>query len=78
MSPGLVLAALVVVAARRGRVRTVRLPQFWGDGATYYAMAWSLAEDGDLRYEARDLLRVRARSRTGPQGVFLKRTRAAA
>ena len=37
----------------------VRLPQFWGDGATYHAMAWSLAEDGDLRYEARDLLRVR-------------------
>ncbi|HJS58974.1 MAG TPA: hypothetical protein VKA01_12805, partial [Vicinamibacteria bacterium] len=32
---------------------------FWGDGATYHTMAWSLAEDGDLRYEARDPLRVR-------------------
>ena len=34
-------------------------PAFWGDGATYYAMAWSLAEDLDLRYEARDVFRVR-------------------
>ena len=37
-------------------------------------MAWSLAEDGDLRYEARDVLRVRREFPGGPQGIFLKRT----
>jgi hypothetical protein len=47
---------------------------FWSDGATYYAMAASLAQDGDLRYEARDLERIRAVYPGGPQGLFLKRT----
>jgi hypothetical protein len=60
-------AALVAIAL------ATRLPQFWGDGATYHAMAWSLAEDVDLRYEARDILRVRREFPTGPQGIFLKR-----
>jgi hypothetical protein len=63
----LVVAALVVA------VCLVRLPGFWGDGATYYAMAWSLAEDRDLRYEARDVARVRREYPEGPQGLFLKR-----
>jgi hypothetical protein len=65
----------VVVLALAVAVWRVRLPQFWGDGATYYAMAWSLAEDGDLRYEARDLLRVQREMDGGPEGLFLKRTR---
>lgn len=60
-----VSAALDLPALSRGH--------FWGDGATYYAMAWSLAADGDLRYEARDLERIRAEFPHGPQGVFLKR-----
>lgn len=47
--------------------------RFWSDGASYYAMAWSLAEDFDLRYEARDLERIRSRYPGGPQGLFLKR-----
>lgn len=68
----------VIVAALLGAVASGDLPslsrgQFWGDGATYYSMAWSLAEDGDLRYEARDLFRVRRDFASGPQGVFLKR-----
>ena len=63
----LVLAALAVDLARLSG------GQFWGDGATYHAMAWSLAEDGDLRYEARDLLRTRREFASGPQGLFLKR-----
>jgi len=62
------VAALLVALVCR-----VRLTQFWGDGATYHAMAWSLAEDGDLRYEARDIFRVRREFPTGPQGIFLKR-----
>jgi hypothetical protein len=49
--------------------------RFWNDGATYYSMARSLAEDGDVRFEARDLQRVKAAYPAGPQGIFLKRTR---
>ncbi len=47
--------------------------EFWGDGATYYAMAWSLARDLDLRFDAGDLARVRSEYPNGPQGLFLKR-----
>jgi hypothetical protein len=64
---GIVTALLVVAVCR------VELTQFWGDGATYHSMAWSLAEDGDLRYEAKDVFRVRREIPAGPQGVFLKR-----
>lgn len=64
---GLVVATLLLA------VWTVRLPQFWGDGATYYTAARSLAEDFDLEYEARDVARVRREFAMGPQGIFLKR-----
>jgi Glycosyltransferase family 87 len=67
------LVLAFVVAALIAAVCVVRLPGFWGDGATYYTMAWSLAEDGDLRYEARDVFRVRREFPSGPQGLFLKR-----
>jgi hypothetical protein len=57
---------------------TVSLPRladgrFWSDGATYHAMAASLAFDGDLDFRAEDLARERADWSSGPQGVFLKR-----
>jgi len=48
--------------------------RFWSDGATYYSMAWSLVADHDLRYEAKDVARVRREYSSGPQGLFLKRT----
>jgi hypothetical protein len=63
-----VVIVLVTVAAA-----SARIPYFWSDGATYYGMAWSLAEDGDLQYEARDVFRTRREFPTGPQGIFLKR-----
>jgi hypothetical protein len=68
------LVAVALVAA----VGPLDLPQasggeFWGDSATYYAMASSLAHDLDLRFEARDLERVRREYPGGPQGLFLKR-----
>ena len=71
------LIGLVIVALLGGALST-DLPrlskgEFWGDGATYYLMARSLAEDFDLRYEARDLLRARREFSAGPQGLFLKR-----
>ncbi len=47
--------------------------RFWGDGATYHAMAWSLAEDFDLQFEAKDVFRSRREFSEGPQGIFLKR-----
>jgi hypothetical protein len=47
--------------------------RFWSDGATYHAMAGSLAFDQDLEFSAADLDRVKAAYPGGPQGVFLKR-----
>ncbi len=67
LGSGLVIGALATDLARRSG------GEFWGDGATYHAMAHSLAEDFDLRYEARDVFRVRREFKSGPQGVFLKR-----
>ncbi len=58
--------ALDLPRASRGEV--------WGDGATYHAMAWSLALDFDLRFEERDLERIRREYPSGPQGLFLKRS----
>ncbi len=49
---------------------------FWSDGATYYAMAHSLAFDLDLRYEREDLERTFREFRNGPSGLFLKKGRA--
>lgn len=44
-----------------------------GDEATYVAMALSVAHDGDLSYERRDLERFWGLYRAGPDGIFLKR-----
>ena len=48
---------------------------FFGDGATYYGLAHSLAEDFDFAYRREDLTRVWHEFPTGPQGIFLKRGR---
>lgn len=76
--PGLVLAALFL--GLYGAVAlTVDLPKatygFKSDEATYYMMGLSLARDGDLTYQRRDLIRVWEEFSSGPQGVFLKRGR---
>ena len=44
-----------------------------GDEATYVAMAFSVAYDGDLLYESRDIARLREIYEGGPSGIFLKR-----
>ena len=80
MSDRIARICLALVAAGLGAIAlSTNLAQlsegtFWGDGATYYSAAWSLAEDGDLRWEARDALRVRREFAQGAQGVFLKRS----
>ncbi|HSD27442.1 MAG TPA: hypothetical protein VLL75_09055 [Vicinamibacteria bacterium] len=68
-----VLSGLVVLASLVVDLPRLSDGRFWSDGATYHAMAGSLAFDGDLEFEAADLARVRASYSGGPQGVFLKR-----
>src|SRR5262249_52900820 len=43
------------------------------DEATYVSTGLSLAFDGDLTYERRDLERFYGLYRAGPEGIFLKR-----
>jgi hypothetical protein len=69
---GIVTVALLLATAVLDLPRASK-GEFFGDGATYYGMAWSLARDLDLRFDARDLERIRAEYPGGPQGVFLKR-----
>jgi hypothetical protein len=46
---------------------------FFSDEATYYLMAHSLVEDGDLEYRAEDAARGFREFASGPTGIFLKR-----
>lgn len=45
------------------------------DQAVYYSMAQSLAQDGDLEYTKRDLIRYYEVFPSGPLGIFLKKGR---
>lgn len=67
--------ALVIVAACAGRFIDTRgiVGDMKGDYATYVSMAFSVAKDGDLRYEPRDYQRFVAVFGHGPSGIFLKR-----
>ena len=49
-----------------------------GDEATYVAMALSVAHDGDLVFQQRDLTRFYRVYQRGPEGIFLKRGQGAA
>lgn len=76
--PAIVLSLLAVAAL--GSALVLRVPEskarsgFWSDEATYHSMAWSIAHDGDIRYEPRDLERVyEAGYGGGPSGLFLVR-----
>lgn len=46
---------------------------FFSDGATYYSLAHSLAEDFDFEFRRDDLVRVWREYPSGPEGIFLKR-----
>jgi hypothetical protein len=70
-----VLSGLVLLASLVVDLPRLSGGRFWSDGATYHAMAGSLAFDGDIEFQAADLARVRASYPGGPQGVFLKRVR---
>ena len=76
--PGLVAAGLFL-CIYGALALTVDFPHsafgFKSDEATYYMMASSLAEDGDLAYTRGDLERVWHEFPSGPVGVFLKKGR---
>jgi hypothetical protein len=75
--PVLVLTLTALAAA--ALALTLRVPEskggaFWSDEATYHSQAYSLAYDGDLRYDRGDLERVYSAGYAGgPSGVFLVR-----
>ncbi len=48
---------------------------FFSDGATYYSLAHSIADDFDFEYRKEDLVRVWREFPSGPEGIFLKRGR---
>src|SRR5262245_28437711 len=73
--PALVAAVLLIVAlAAALSVDVVRTAyDIKGDESTYVAMTLSLAYDGDLSYQRRDLERFWGIYKQGPEGIFLKR-----
>jgi hypothetical protein len=73
--PALIGVILLVVAlAAAISVDVVRAAyDIKGDESTYVAMTLSLAYDGDLSYQRRDLERFWGLYKQGPEGVFLKR-----
>ena len=69
----LIAAGLLLVAALSlDVVRTAYGVK--GDEASYVTMALSVAHDGDLAFERRDLLRFWRVYGRGPDGIFLKRS----
>ena len=75
---GLLIAGLIFVLLGGGAL-AINVPRavmgFKSDEATYYMMAHSLAQDGDLTYHKHDLARVWTEFPSGPLGVFLKKGR---
>jgi hypothetical protein len=78
LRPGLIAAA-VLLCVYGALALTVDFPRaafgFKSDEATYYMMAYSLTEDGDLTYTKADLARVWREFPSGPVGVFLQKGR---
>jgi hypothetical protein len=74
---GPALVAFVVFVVLLVLARSVDVPRTGhgvkSDEATYAAMALSVAYDGDLTYEKRDLERFAGLYHSGPNGIFLKR-----
>ncbi|MEO8484371.1 MAG: hypothetical protein ABI634_19345 [Acidobacteriota bacterium] len=68
------VVAIVVLAGLAGRMIDARwiAGDIKGDEATYIAMAFSLADDADLRYDRADYQRFVSLYGHGPSGIFLK------
>jgi hypothetical protein len=74
LGSSLALGAVLLAWALTIDLRKVT-PGFFSDGATYYGLAHSLADDFDFAYRREDLTRVWREYPSGPEGVFLKRGR---
>lgn len=76
--PGAV-ATLILGLLLLGFAVSVKFPVvalgFQSDEATYYSLGHSLAQDWDMQFQRRDLVRVWKEFPTGPEGIFLKRGR---
>jgi len=73
-------ALVLVVSAFLGFALFANLPVLhqgflFADQAVYYAMAQSLAFDGDIQYTKKDLVRYMEDFAAGPNGIFLKRVK---
>ncbi|MCH7824030.1 MAG: hypothetical protein IH849_04455 [Acidobacteria bacterium] len=69
----LAVAAMTLIGLAVTMPVSMHKGAFFSDEATYYAMAYSLAFDGDIRYQEHDLERVYDRGYTaGPSGMFLR------
>lgn len=53
--------------------QTIHEGFLFADQAIYYSMTQSLAQDGDIEYEKRDLIRYYEVFPSGPLGIFLKK-----
>lgn len=74
--PGYVAAALVLIFGSSAALSLDVVQAGFGvkgDEATYVAMTLSVAYDGDLAYEPRDVRRFFRIYQGGPEGIFLKR-----
>jgi hypothetical protein len=76
--PGAV-ATLILGVLLLGFALSVKFPVvafgFQSDEATYYSLGHSIAEDWDMQFQRKDLIRVWREFPTGPEGIFLKRGR---
>ena len=74
---GPALVGFAIFVALWSVARSVDVPRagygIKSDEATYSAMALSVAYDGDLTYERKDLERFAGLFHSGPEGIFLKR-----
>src|SRR5262245_45250867 len=71
-----IIGAVLLVIALAAAISVDVVKNGYGvksDEATYVSMALSLAYDGNLSYERRDLDRYFGFYRYGPDGIFLKR-----
>jgi hypothetical protein len=74
---GVALFGLVLFVVAAVTALTIDVPRttygLKSDEATYVAAALSVAYDGDLAYERRDLERFAGLYHSGPEGIFLKK-----
>ncbi len=73
-----IITIILIFALSLGFSLTINLPAIdqgflFADQAIYYSMTQSIAQDGDLEYTKRDLIRYYESFPSGPLGIFLKK-----